>query len=114
MNTVSLLQPVAGILLAPLRPGIINRTKAFFGGRKGQPLLQTYHDLAKLLRKGAVYSHTTTWVFRAGPIIGTCAGLTALSVLPLGGAPAPMPFTCDLIFMAYLMGIMRFFTVAAA
>jgi formate hydrogenlyase subunit 4 len=40
--------------------------------------------------------------------------LTALTILPLGGAPAPFHFTCDLIFMAYLLGLMRFFTVAAA
>ena len=77
-------------------------------------MLQTYYDLAKLLRKGAVYSRTTSWVFRAGPSVGLAAALTALAVLPLGGAPAPLHFTCDLIFLAYLLGMMRFFTVAAA
>lgn len=114
MTTISLLQPAAALALAPLLTGIINRTKACFAGRKGPPLLQTYYDLAKLLRKGAVYSRTTSWVFRAGPIVGLASALTALAVLPLGGAPAPIHFTCDLIFMAYLLGVMRFFTVAAA
>jgi formate hydrogenlyase subunit 4 len=114
MTVLSLLQPAAALALAPLLTGIINRTKACFAGRQGQPLLQAYYDLAKLLRKGAVYSRTTSWVFRAGPIVGLAAALTALAVLPLGGAPAPLHFTCDLIFMAYLLGVMRFFTVAAA
>ena len=114
MTTISLLQPAAALALAPLLTGIINRTKACFAGRQGQPLLQTYYDLAKLLRKGAVYSRTTSWVFRAGPVVGLASALTALAVLPLGGAPAPLHFTCDLIFMAYLLGVMRFFTVAAA
>jgi formate hydrogenlyase subunit 4 len=114
LTTISLLQPVAALALSPLLLGIINRTKAWFAGRQGQPLLQTYYDLAKLLRKGAVYSRTTSWVFRAGPIVGLTSALTALAVLPLGGAPAPLHFTCDLIFMAYLLGLMRFFTVAAA
>jgi formate hydrogenlyase subunit 4 len=114
MTTISLLQPAAALALAPLLTGIINRTKAGFAGRQGQPLLQTYYDLAKLLRKGAVYSRTTSWVFRAGPSVGLAAALTALAVLPLGGAPAPLHFSCDLIFMAYLLGVMRFFTVAAA
>ena len=114
MTTISLLQPAAALALAPLLTGIINRTKACFAGRKGPPLLQAYYDLAKLLRKGAVYSRTTSWVFRAGPIVGLASALTALAVLPLGGAPAPIHFTCDLIFMAYLLGVMRFFTVAAA
>ncbi len=114
MTALSLLQPAAALALAPLLTGIINRTKAFVAGRQGQPLLQTYWDLAKLLRKGAVYSRTTSWVFRAGPVVGLASALTALAVIPLGGAPAPLHFTCDLIFMAYLLGVMRFFTVAAA
>jgi formate hydrogenlyase subunit 4 len=114
MTTISLLQPAAALALAPLLTGIINRTKACFAGRQGPPLLQAYYDLAKLLRKGAVYSRTTSWVFRAGPIVGLASALTALAVLPLGGAPAPIHFTGDLIFLAYLLGVMRFFTVVAA
>jgi formate hydrogenlyase subunit 4 len=114
MNILPLLQPLAALALAPLVPGIINRTKAFFAGRQGQPLLQAYYDLAKLLQKSAVYSRTTSWVFRAGPIVGLAAVLTALAVVPLGGAPALLHFPCDLIFMAYLLGLMRFFTVIAA
>jgi formate hydrogenlyase subunit 4 len=114
LTIVSLLQVVAALALSPLLTGVINRTKACFAGRRGQPLLQTYYDLAKLLRKGAVYSRSTSWIFRAGPIVGTASALTALVVLPLGGAPAPLHFTCDLIFMAYLLGLMRFFTIAAA
>ena len=34
-------------------PGVINRTKAWFAGRRGPPLLQAYYDLWKLLHKGA-------------------------------------------------------------
>ena len=63
------LSPVLALLLAPLLLGIINKTKAFFAGRNGPPLVQAYYDLAKLLRKGAVYSRTTSWLFRAGPIV---------------------------------------------
>ena len=33
----------------------------------------TYYDLAKQLRKGAVYSRTTTWVFRAAPAVSLAA-----------------------------------------
>src|SRR5262249_12461856 len=56
-------------LLPPLLLGVINRTKAIIGGRTGQPLLQPYFDLIKLWRKGSVFSTTTTWVFRAGPVV---------------------------------------------
>lgn len=115
MNAI---QPLASfflaLLLAPLLPGIINRTKAFFAGRQGPPLLQTYRDLFKLLQKGAVYSRTTTWLFQAGPVVGLASAVAALSLVPLGGAPALAAFPGDLILFAYLLGLMRFFTVLAA
>ncbi len=114
MNTPSLILPFLALILSPLLVGIINRTKAFFAGRTGQPLLQLYFDLAKLLRKGAVYSKTTSWIFRAGPVVQLAAAVTALFVLPWGGASAPFHFNGDLILFAYLMGLMRFFTVLAA
>lgn len=114
MHYSSLAFPILALVLAPLLPGIINRTKAFFAGRKGQPLFQLYYDLAKLLDKGAVYSRTTSWVFRAGPVVGLACAAAALFVLPLGGAAAPVNFAGDIILLAYMLGVMRFFTVIAA
>jgi len=102
------------LVLAPLLLGVINRTKALFAGRNGQPLLQLYYDLAKLLRKGAVYSRTTSWVFRAGPIAGLAAVVAALAIVPFAGTGAPVSFAGDLVLFAYLFGLMRFFTVIAA
>lgn len=114
MNPLSLLSPVLALVLSPLLLGVINRTKAVFAGRHGQPLLQAYYDLWKLLQKGAVYSRTTTWVFRAGPVIGLAAVLASVALLPVGGIPAPLSFTGDLVLFAYLLGVMRFATVLAA
>lgn len=57
------------LLMPPLLLGVIGKTKAAFAGRVGAPYLQPYHDLFKLLRKGSVFSDTTTWVFRAGPVV---------------------------------------------
>jgi len=101
------------LLAAPLLLGVINRTKAVFAGRRGQPLLQAYHDIAKLLRKGAVYSATTTWVFKAGPVAGLAAVLLALAFIP-AGVPPLFSFNGDFLLVAYLLGMMRFCTVAAA
>ena len=114
MRIESVISIALALVLAPLFLGIINRTKAVFAGRTGQPLLQMYWDLAKLLRKGAVYSRTTTWVFRAGPMIGLAAMLAVLPILPLAGTPALVSFPGDLVLFAYLLGLARFFTVAAA
>ena len=114
MNLFSFAQPLLAIVLSPLLLGVINRIKALFAGRKGQPLLQVYFDLWKLLRKGAVYSRTTTWIFRAGPIVGLAVALTVTTLVPVGGLPATASFTGDLVLFAYLLGLMRLFTVLAA
>jgi formate hydrogenlyase subunit 4 len=114
MRATSFIQPLLALVLSPLMLGVINRTKAWFAGRRGPPMLQAYYDLWKLLRKGAVYSRTTTWVFRAGPIVGLAAVLVATALVPLGSEPAPLAFAGDLILLAYVLGLMRFFTVAAA
>jgi formate hydrogenlyase subunit 4 len=102
------------LALPPLLPGLINKTKAAFGGRTGPPLLQPYYDLAKLFRKGSVFSTTTTWVFKAGPVVGFVTAFIALLLVPLAGNPPPLSFTGDLILLAYLLGLGRFFTAAAA
>ena len=105
---------VLGLLLSPLLLGVANRVKAILAGRKGPPLLQAYYDLRKLLGKGAVYSRTTTWIFRYGPVIGLAAAGTALLLVPFGRIAAPLGFSGDLVLFAYLLGLMRFFTILAA
>jgi len=107
-------QYLAAMLLAPLLLGVINRVKAFFAGRRGQPLMQLYFELYKLLLKTPVYSRTTSWVFKAGPVIGVSAMVTALAVLPFAGRRSFLSFEGDFIFVIYLLGLARFATVLAA
>jgi len=106
--------PVLALVAAPLLLGVINRTKAVFAGRTGQPLLQPYYDIWKLLRKGAVYSGTTSWIFRTGPVLGLAVTLVASLLMPFGGLPAAISFNGDLILFIYLFGLWRFFTVISA
>ena len=110
----SLAATVCALVLAPLLLGIVNRTKSFVAGRRGPPVLQLYWDLAKYLRRGAVYGDTTSWLFRLGPVIGLAALAAALLVMPFGGIGAPVPFTGDLIVLAGLFALGRFATVLAA
>jgi len=102
------------LLLPPLLLGVVNRVKAVMAGRRGPPLLQAYSDIAKLLRKGAVYSRTTTWVFRAGPAVGLAAVATAGTMLPVAGQPALFSFAGDFVLFAYLLALGRFMTALAA
>lgn len=114
MVAYSLAHLAAALALAPLLLGVISRVKARFAGRQGAPLLQPYYDLRKLLGKGAVYSTTAGWVFRAGPVVGLAAVLLALLFTPLAGVPGVVSFAGDALLMAYLLGVARFFTVIAA
>ena len=102
------------LLAAPLLPAVVNRVKARAAGRRGQPLLQPYYDAARLLRKGAVYSSTSTWVFRASPLVGLAAVVSALLLVPFGGADAAVAFPGDLFLFAYLLALGRFLTILGA
>ena len=104
----------AALLLSPFLRTLINRTKALVAGRQGPPWLQPYYDLAKLFRKGAVYSRTTSWVFRFSPVVGLAAGVCALLFAPQAGGGALCGFSGDLLLFIGLFSVARFFTVLAA
>jgi len=109
-----LLHLILLLFFAPLLQGVIIKTKALFAGRVGAPLLQPYRDLRRLFAKGFVFSRTTTWVFRAGPVVGLTVPLLAALLIPFGALPAPISFEGDLILFVYLFALARFFTAAAA
>ncbi|HEU5260260.1 MAG TPA: NADH-quinone oxidoreductase subunit H [Gemmatimonadales bacterium] len=100
--------------VAPLLSGIAARTKARLTGRRGAPLLQLYWDLARLRRKGVVYSRTTTWVFRLAPIVLVATAALAACLVPLDGRRALVSFSGDFVAFAYLLALGRFFLVLAA
>jgi formate hydrogenlyase subunit 4 len=114
MNPAQMLPPLLALGLAPLLLGITTRTKAVVAGRIGPPLLQPYYDLMKLMRKSTVYSRTTTWVFRAGPVVGLAAVILATAFVPFGSLPALLSFPGDVVLFAYLLALTRFLTVIAA
>ena len=111
---LKLLQAACIVVVPPLLLGIITKTKALFAGRVGPPVLQPYHDIVKLLRKDSVFSRTTTWVFRAGPVVALVTALLAAALVPIGHAPAIVAFDGDFLVLAYLLGLSRFTTMVAA
>lgn len=102
------------ILAAPLFPGIILKVKAFFAGKQGPPLFIKYFTMIKLLRKGSVYSTSTSFVFILGPIVSFATALIVLLFFPFAGSTPLFSFHGDVIVLFYIMGIGRFFTVIAA
>src|SRR5437870_13791643 len=99
----SVLPPLVALVLAPLLPGLINRTKAFIAGRLGPPLLQPYWDVAKCLRRGEVYGDVTSWIFRFGPVLNLAALLAGLLIVPFGGIPSSLCFSGDVFVLAGLL-----------
>ncbi len=114
IKAYTLIPLTLALLTAPLLLSVINKVKAVFAGRKGLPVLQPYYDILKLLHKGATYSQTTTWVFKAGPLVTLVSTLMALLMVPMGPCPALLAFPGDFVLLAYLFGLARFSTVIAA
>ena len=102
------------LLLAPVLPGVILKVKALFAGKTGPQLLIRWYTLIKLLRKGSVYSDSTGFVFRLGPVVGCATALLALLFFPFAGLPPLLSFTGDIIVVLYALGLGRFCTVLAA
>ena len=105
---------VVSLLLAPAFPGIINKVKAFFGGKKGPPVLQLYYDVYKLMHKSSTYSRTTTSVTRIAPVAIFFSTVGAGLMVPLAFRDSLISFSGDVILLAYLLGIGRFMMVLAA
>jgi len=102
-------------LVAPfLLIGIINKGKALWAGRKGAPVRQPWFDLFKLLRKGAIISKTTSFVFRLAPPVNVAAVVLAALLVPLPQQQGLLSFSGDFVLFAYTLGLARFLLVAAA
>lgn len=95
-------------------PGLIQKTKAVLSGRKGASVVQFPLDLLKLAQKSPMYSHTTSFVFKLGPLIYLSSVLCALMVIPFNTHLAIFSFEGDFIFFAYILGVGRFFMVLSA
>ncbi len=98
---------VLTFICAPLLPGIINKVKAFFAGRRGPSVFQLYYDIFKLLRKESVISNTSGGVIFFAPAIILATLAAAALLLPYGASSSPFSFTGDIILFFYLMGCSR-------
>lgn len=105
---------LGALVLSPLLPGIINKVKAFFAGRKGPRVLQTYYDIFKLLKKESIKSSTSGGLVRLGPVLNLAALIMALLLLPNAMMLSPFSFNGDVILFLYLLGFGRMMTVLGA
>lgn len=102
------------IVVALSIPGVINRTRAILAGRKGLPFLQHIRNVRLLLRKGSVYSTTTTALFRIAPAVYLGAALVALLFMPVADLYPLISFEGDVICFAYTLALARVAIILAA
>ena len=94
--------------------GVVNRTRARLAGRRGPRFTQHLHNTALLLRKGAVYSTTTSALFCTAPALYLAAAVTALLFIPVGDLPPVVSFPGDLVCFIYLLALSRAALILAA
>ena len=102
------------IVTALAIPGVINRTRAILAGRKGVPFTQHLRNVNVLLRKGAVYSTTTTALFRIAPAIYLGAAIVATLMMPVADLYPLISFEGDVICFAYTLALARVAIILAA
>ena len=102
------------ILAAAFFTGIVIRTKSIASGRKGPGVFQPLKDVLRLFRKGAVYSETTSFVFRIAPTIYFASVFVAMLVVPFGRSKGLISFNGDFIFFAYVLALGKFFSIIGA
>lgn len=94
--------------------GIVVRTKSLASGRKGPGIMQPMKDIWRSLRKGAVYSNTTSVIFQIAPSIYFASILVAIMAVPLGSQKGLISFPCDFVFFAYVLALGKFFCIISA
>ena len=107
-------QGAAMLALAPLLRGVIKKMKAALQMRQGPPLLQVYYDLAKLLRKEAVRSATSSWLYVAGPRMYFATAVVATTLVPVWIAAAPLEAAGGVLALVGILALGRFFLATAA
>jgi formate hydrogenlyase subunit 4 len=102
------------IVAAAFFTGVIIRVKSIASGRKGPGIFQPLKDVARLFKKGVVYSETTSFVFRIAPTIYFSSVVMAMLVVPFGQSKGIVSFNGDFIFFAYVLALGKFFSIISA
>jgi formate hydrogenlyase subunit 4 len=94
--------------------GVIVKVKAKIGARKMPSILQPLYDLIRLFKKGAIYSTTTSIIFKIAPIIYMATVLVAMLFIPVVGQSGLLSFEGDFVFFAYLLAMGKFMLIISA
>ena len=94
--------------------GIIIKVKAKIAARKMPSVFQPLFDVVRLFKKGAIYSSTTTIIFRIAPLVYIASILMATLFIPIGSQKGLLSFDGDFVFFGYLLAFGKFMMIIAA
>lgn len=94
--------------------GIIKKTKAFWGGRKGISIFQPLWDFIRLIKKEPVYSKTTSFIFKIAPSVGLASVIFAGLFVPMAGGYSIISVGLGFIIFAYTLGLGKLFSILSA
>ena len=94
--------------------GVIKKTKAFWGGRKGVSLFQPLYDFIKLLNKARVISNTTSWIFNLSSVVVFVATIFASLFAPICCGIPIINIEAGFIVFSYILGLGKFFALISA
>ncbi len=112
--TLTVIQLVVLVAVAPLLAGTIRRTKARLQGRRGVPLLQPWLDIIKWWSKAPLNGGPAGIASRLAPPIALGAMLVAALLVPFLAWRGPLTGFGDLLVVVGLFALARFAIALAA
>lgn len=99
---------------APFFSGYIKKIKNVVRMRRGEPVLQPYRNIFKLLgKKEEVVSEQASWLFKAAPYVVFASSASALLLVPFTGVGADFGGVGDIVALLFILALGRFFTALA-
>lgn len=114
----NLILTIANIIILLLAPffviGIIKKTKAFWGARKGVSIFQPLWDTIRLFKKQTVVSSTTSWIFNLAPIAVFASTLLAGLFAPMLNCHSVIEVQAAFVIFSYILGFSKFLALISA
>ncbi len=115
MNIIYTIFNILILLIAPFFVlGLIKKTKAFWGGRKGVSIFQPLFDTVKLFKKDRVVSSSTSWIFDFAPCVIFVTTLFAGLFAPILGGYSIINIEASFVVFSYILGLNKFFALISA
>ena len=114
MSAVAAAIQLAGLVLAPLLPGLVQTAKARLQGRRGPSPLQPYRELRRLWGKSLADPRPSSVLYGLAPCVVAAATGLAVLLVPVAGVAPGWGLGDDALVLVGLLALARFAIAAAA